>query len=262
MNANKSGTPEDDVPDVDLQTDFKADTPADKDPDSYSTQLRALHRQLWSKELQSGVTFMLQAPTPRRAGYLVYTDAEGSLMHLGSDAITNSYTRWMRPKSLVAAIASLTDEERGRYLHPSYTIGSTMIWPVRSANRPTINQARGVRGAIADRMDLTLECIRRHYDGGESPLSDVLTAYGDFFALFSGFREFVDFFHFQDLVSPDYGEVEFFLLPFDGFASSGLPKSRDEYITYREATLGFIAKRGRRMLDWLQERERSESDAR
>lgn len=26
----------------------------------------------------------------------------------------------------------------------------------------------------------------------------------DFFALFDGFEEFVDFFHFQDLVTPDY----------------------------------------------------------
>ena len=53
-------------------------------------------------------------------------------------------------------------------------------------------------------MDLTLECIRRHYAGGpESPLADVLTAYADFFALFDGFKEFVDFFLFQDLVTPD-----------------------------------------------------------
>ena len=62
-----------------------------------------------------------------------------------------------------------------------------------------MNRARGTRLLIADRMDLTLECIRRHYTGGpDSPLSDVATAYKDFFELFGrggeqGFKEFVDF---------------------------------------------------------------------
>lgn len=58
-------------------------------------------------------------------------------------------------------------------------------------------------------MDLTLECIRRHYAGEpESPLTDVLNAYADFFALFEGFKEFVDFFHLPPLLStPDHARA-------------------------------------------------------
>jgi hypothetical protein len=46
-----------------------------------------------------------------------------------------------------------------------------------------------MRLRIADRMDLTLECIRRHYAGEPgSPLSDVTTNYADFFKLFGTFK--------------------------------------------------------------------------
>ena len=61
----------------------------------------------------------------------------------GSDAITASYTGWLRPRPLVDAIAGLTEEQRARYLNPPYTIGSAMIWPVRSKDRPTINRHEG-----------------------------------------------------------------------------------------------------------------------
>lgn len=122
---------------------------------------------------------------------------------------------------------------------------------VRSKDRPTINQARGTRPAIADRMDLTLECIRRHYaEDTDSPLADALSAYGDFFALFDGFREFVDFFHFQDLVTDDYQDVRFFL-PLQDFARPGVPRTVAEYVSYREATLSFIAARNRRIHAWV-----------
>lgn len=80
------------------------------------------------------------------------------------------YTDRSSPKSLVEAIAGLTDEQRGRYLNPPCTIGSAMFWPVRSKDQPTMNQARGFGPSgrlIGDRMDLTLECIRRHYSTGE-----------------------------------------------------------------------------------------------
>lgn len=242
---------------VDTSFDYQTDTPPGKDPDSKSKQLRADHELLWTKKLCSGDVF---APTASSAGpneYLIYTDASGARHCYGSDAITASYTRWMRPKALVAAIAGLNDEQRARYLNPPYTIGSAMIWPVRKQDRPTINQARGTRSRIADRIDLTLECIRRHYAGEPvSPLADVINAYADFFALFgereAGFRCFVDFFHFQDLVTPDYKEIRFFL-PFDNFARPGTPATTEEYVAYRENVLDFIEKRGQRMAKWLDE---------
>ena len=223
------------------------------DPDSNSLRLRADHELLWTKKLNSGALFAPSASAARWNEYLIYTDESGTRHCYGSDAITSSYTTWMRPQSLVDAIAGLNDEQRARYLNPPYTIGSAMIWPVRKQDQPTMNQARGLRPAVADRMDLTLECIRRHYAGEPgSPLADVTNAYSDFFKLFDGFQEFVEFFHFQDLVTPDYDEVQFYL-PFDNFERPGTPLTTEEFVTYREATLQFIVGRERRMLRWVLE---------
>lgn len=231
--------------------DSDSGTPKLGDPDSRSPRLRADHQLLWTKTLNSGVLFEPTAPPKRTDGYLIFTDPSRAMHWYGSDAITHSYTGRARTASLANAIASLNEEQRARYLKPPYTIGSAMIWPVRKKDRPTMNQARGLRSLIADRMDLTLECIRRHYAGEpESPLANVINAYADFFAFFDGFKEFVDFFHFQDLVTPDYEEVRFYL-PFDNFKRSGMPATKDEYVTYREATLEFIAARNRRMAEWV-----------
>ncbi|WP_224167251.1 hypothetical protein [Arthrobacter sp. StoSoilA2] len=199
--------------------------------------------------------------TTRKSEYLIFTDATDRHC-CGSDAITASYTTWIkakRPRSraLVNAIEELTPAQKIKYLNPPYTIGSAMIWPLRSKDLPTMNTARGSRLLIADRIDLTRECIRRHYTGEpDSPLADVATAYKDFFELFGqreqGFKGFVEFFHFQDLVTPDYEEVRFYL-PFDNFKRSGMPATKDEYVTYREATLEFISARSRRMAAWVME---------
>ncbi|MHA7291176.1 DUF6994 family protein [Arthrobacter sp. MDT3-24] len=69
----------------------------------------------------------------------------------------------------------MNEDQKSRYLNPPYTIGSSMIWPVRTKDQPTMNKARGFGPEgkqVGDRMDLTLECIRRHYAGEPgSPLS-------------------------------------------------------------------------------------------
>ncbi|MGP4033373.1 DUF6994 family protein [Pseudarthrobacter sp. 1C304] len=237
----------------DTSFDYKIDRPRKTKPDADrdSPRLRLDHELLWTKKLNSGVLFAPAGPPRRGDGYLIFTDASGGRHWYGSDAITASYTSWLRPRPLVDAIAGLSYGQRARYLDPPYTIGSAMIWPVRSKDRPTINQARGTRPRISDRIDLTLECIRRHYAGEpESPLADVINAYADFFALFDGFTEFVDFFHYQDLVTPDYDVVRFFL-PFDNFQRRGTPATTEEYVEYRENVLDFIAKRGQRMAKWV-----------
>ena len=129
-----------------------------------------------------------------------------------------------------------------------------MIWPVRSAARPTLNQARGFGPTgriIGDRIDLTLECIRQHYLAQtDNPLSSVLAAYADFFARFENFGEFVEFFHFQPLVSPDLDAVEF-LLPFDDFKRPATPTTTAEYVTYSEKSLAFLSGRQQLMANWV-----------
>jgi hypothetical protein len=244
----------------DTSFDYKTDTPSgNSDPDSDSKLLRWDHEMLWSKALPSGDIFAPKV-TPRKSEYLIFTDAKKDRYCYGSDAITSSYTRWVkkkRPRSraLAEAIAGLTDDQKSVYLDPPYTIGSAMIWPLRTKDLPTMNTARGLRMSVADRMDLTLECVRRHYTGEPgSALADVTDAYKDFFELFGqreqGFKEFVDFFHFQDLVTPDYNAVRFYL-PFKNFEHSGVPTTIKDYATYRNATLQFIVGRGRRMAEWV-----------
>lgn len=238
----------------DITFNYKLDTPPGKDPDSHSPLLKADHQLLWTKGLCDGELFKVQVPADpkeRRSNYLMLEQTPDKRFTFGSDAITSSYSTWLKPRALVDAIAGLSEEQRTRYLDPPYTIGSAMIWPVRKIHRPTINQARGTRALIADRMDLTLECIRRHYaEEPGSPLADVTTNYADFFKLFCTFDQFVDFFHFQDLVTPDYKQIRFYL-PFDDFDRPGTPTTTEEYVTYREAGLDFIAKRGQRMAKWV-----------
>ena len=94
------------------------------------------------------------------------------------------------------------------------------------------------------------ECIRRHYVGGESPLSNVLGRYSDFFNLFGNFKSYVEFFHLQNVVSDDFKKVKFFL-PFDDFQRVPTPKTKEEYMAYRQAVMLFINQRNTRILDSL-----------
>lgn len=244
----------------DTSFDYKADTPSATNPDADkdSQLLRWDHELLWSKQLPSGGGPFAPKVTTRRREYLIVTDADNERHCYGSDAITSSYTNWVKPKkprskALVEAIAGLDAKQRARYLHPPYTIGSAMIWPVRTKDRDTVNRVRGRNILIADRMDLTLKCIQLHYAGKAGhPLEKATTAYEDFFELFGTFKGFVDFFHFQDLITPgsDYQDIEYFLEP-NGFNRAGTPASTPEYIEYRENVLTFIKKRSVRMAQWV-----------
>lgn len=116
----------------------------------------------------------------------------------------------------------------------------------------TINQARGFSRAIGDRFDLTLECIRRHYVGERSPLSDVLARYTFFFDLFGDFAGYVDFFLLNDLVTHDAKTV-LISQPFDDFRGSPIPATAEQYKSYEHASTQFIRNRNRRMVQWVNE---------
>jgi len=108
------------------------------------------------------------------------------------------------------------------------------------------NGARGFRGNIADRLDLTLECIHRHYRGEESPLGAVLARYGDFLALLEDFRGYVDFWLLQDLVDDNYSAVRY-LMPFDEFKPPAKPQDIDAYRECRRLSIEFVQARNRRI---------------
>lgn len=102
---------------------------------------------------------------------------------------------------------------------------------------------------ICDRFDLTLECIRRFYVQGHSPLYDALIRYKDFFDLFIDFSGYVDFFMLQDFVD---GKAQVkFSLPFDNFIRTPLPQTANEYNQYRTHTVALINSRNKRIFDRL-----------
>jgi hypothetical protein len=177
-----------------------------------------------------------------RGRYLHHRSELGEFF-LSSDAVIPSFTRWDKVKHITGLFPEREHED---FRTIGYTIGAMMVYPARQVERKwTINQARGMVPEIADRLDLTLECIRRHYVCQRSPLGETLARYRDFFALFEDFRGYVDFFLLQDLVDDDYS-VRFFM-PFDNFKTPAWPQDGDTYREYRHLSIEFIKTRNRRI---------------
>lgn len=227
---------------IDTTTDFQADSNG-KDPDKYSPLLHQYHQLLWSKPLPNGAMFKLSDARPR--GYLFH-ESELGRFSLSSDTLAQSFSRWTRMSHLVQ---QLPDGVVAQFRQEGGTIGGRVLFPGnRVDDKATINGARGFSRAIGDRIDLTLESIRRHYLGEPSPLDGVLARYADFFALFGDFSGYVDFFLFQDLVEVDGQSVRFFA-PFRGFEHSPLPEDIDTYKAFLRSTLDFVEARNRRITE-------------
>ena len=59
-----------------------------------------------------------------------------------------------------------------------------MLFPGRQMDgKRSSNQERGFNSQIANRLDLTVECIRLDYLGETSPMAEARIRHGDFFAL-------------------------------------------------------------------------------
>ncbi|KAA0919249.1 hypothetical protein [Dietzia sp. ANT_WB102] len=212
-----------------------------KDPDSWSPTLRRYHKALWSRELPSGQVFTLMDDVPKR--YLSHDSHLGSFA-LSSDSVIPTYLGWKRMGPIVSRAPFWKTQKIQR---ECYTIGGMMIWPSTTVpGAGTINGMRGLNLKIADRFDLTLECVRRHYSGDESPLSAVIDANAEFFQLFCDFGGFVDFFLLQDLVDPDMQKVRF-MTCFNGFSRTGLPDTLEAYKSYLDNARTFVNARNRRI---------------
>lgn len=159
---------------IDTTFDFRSDTPAGGDSDSRSPSLLRYQQLLWSKPLPRGDVFDLDAITP--GYYLLHRSALGQF-ELGSDAVMASYTGHI---TMAPILAHFSEEEQAAFDTLGYTIGAMLVFPSnRVDGKMTINGARGFLPKISDRMDLTLECIRRHYRGETSPLDATLARYAD-----------------------------------------------------------------------------------
>lgn len=228
---------------VDTTFDFRTDTPPGADPDALSATLRRYHKLLWGRPLPGGRLFDLDDSLPIRRRYLVHRSDLGEFV-LASDSVIPTFTRWKRMRHIVE---QLPEQENEAFRTIGYTIGGMMIWPRSSAmGQRSINVERGFNRKINDRMDLTLECVRRVYLGESSPLSRVLEANEAFFGLFGGFEGFVEHFLLQDLVTEDASAIQFFM-PFDDFVGPSVPGDIGAYKEYRRLTVAFIQARNRRI---------------
>ena len=217
---------------IDLNFDFYDDVPDRNvnDPDEYSQELRKYHKILWAKPLPNGDKFDLQVSDTE---YLVYGN-----FRFGSDWITNLY---MHHEKMIGVMNEIDGSVKEK--NKKYTIASSLIFPKNGKNSINICRARN---PISDRIDLTLECIRRYYDGvldeSVNPLGKCLVANKDFFDLFGGFENYVEFFLLTPLVSKDFKQVHFFL-PFDNFRSNGYPNDAEQWMMLCKNVNNFIKDR-------------------
>ncbi|MFA4841695.1 MAG: hypothetical protein WC580_08300 [Agrococcus sp.] len=229
---------------MDTNFDFQSDAKG-KDPDAHSPMLRRFHQRLWSKALPGGGELRLRTDDPAR--YLAARIGPDEIV-LKSDSIIQTFSYWQRMKSILATIDR---DELKAFDDLSYTIGGMLVWP---AGPPSINQDRGTSRVIADRIDLTLECVRLHYAGEEHPLSRAFDRNAWFFSLFRDFRGYVDFFLLHDLVDRAFQRVRFFL-PFVGFEAAGIPADVEEYKTFMRGSMAFVEARNARIAAWLEEHD-------
>ena len=227
---------------IDINFDFRTDTPPGKDPDAFSRTLRSYHKLLWSKPLSNGALFCLD--DTKDNAYL-YHHSELGEFFLSSDSAIHTFSRWA---SMAHIISQLKEGEAEAFRSIGYTMGGMIIFPAnRVDGKNTINGARGFHPLIKDRIDLTMECIRRYYNNETSPLTEALTRYADFFALFRNFQGYIEFFLLQDLVTEDFSAIKF-LMPFGDFKTPAVPKTIDAYLSYKDLTIKFINERNQRIL--------------
>jgi hypothetical protein len=101
---------------------------------------------------------------------------------LSSDSAIQTFTR-VHAREITERLPTSENEA---FFALAYTIGGMTVFPSNQVDGQwTINQARGCLKSIADRFDLTLECIRRHYANESSPLAETISRYAEFFALFT-----------------------------------------------------------------------------
>lgn len=247
---------------IDINFDFTTDSPGywdgfwqrgdglgegGSDPDKASPTLRTYHQMLWSKPLPNGEKMELQKGKWADYDYLTWKD-----MRFASDSIIVGF-RYYNYRKIIDQVFERVGDYKSYYeklIRKSYSIGGTIIFPKHPGS---MNQSKGTNKIISDRWDLTLECIRRYYNGEDSPLYKTIQKDKEFFDLFVDFKGYVDFFFLQDCVSDDYSKVDIWCGD-AGFTKSGLPESVDEYFDFIKQEFDFLDKRNERIKKYCKNR--------
>ena len=228
---------------IDITFDVRTDSNG-KDPDSASKTLKKYHKTLWSKKLPNGEDFILLDNV--KGAYLYHKSDLGEFW-LSSDSVIHTYRFWKKTQHIINQVPK---EEIDYFYYLAYTIGGSIIFPGNRINGlHTMNQERGMNSYINDRMDLTLECIKRFYCNEDNPIFNTIKRYEQFFNLFVNFKGYCEYFLLHDMVSDDFTEVQFFL-PFEGFIKNPLPKNIDEYNVYKKNNIEFLNKRNNRIKEY------------
>lgn len=208
------------------------------DPDSESKILQQAHEKAWSKTLPGSQERMLLKRKKESNGYVL----EWNGHRYGSDIIVTSFIVYVGCDDWQEKNQNMFKHEIENVKEFYRNIGSFTIFP---KHKDSINCVRGrYNSKIYDRIDLTLDCIRKCYNHQDNPLYTVFVKDKEFFDLFKNFAGYVDFFCFQDLVSD--GHVRDLMrggfVDEESFASP-LPKNVDEYEQWMKNQLQFVQAR-------------------
>jgi len=242
---------------IDTTVDFSLDTPNfwkeywkddvlgsfNNDPDSSSKKLRETHQMVWSRKLPCGKFLKLEMGDKK--DYLTWGN-----FRFGSDTIIISF-RYKKNRPFMEQYKKFNKNYHRYiedYIHKSYTIGGSIIFPKKGGG---INQTRGCNPFIKDRFDLTLECIRRYYNGEESPLTKVLEENREFFDLFVDFKGYVNFFFLNDLVDNKFETVKFWGKENNLDIVNPIPKTNEDFELWIENELKFVALRNKRIAEYF-----------
>lgn len=233
-----------------------------KDPDAHSARLRTYHMGLWSGRPLRGEESRALRLKPWETGLLdtelgPFFDRDECL-YLKSDRALPSWWSWDATADLRRDAAL---ESRIHTANPVLdNMGGIIMWPGRRiSGGQSLNQARGFsqKWRIADRLDLTVECIRLAYEdrfeSDVNPLGRALERYWSFFKLFGDFQGYIQFWLLEDLLDDSQERVHFFLEDvnhYDFTSGRPLPTTVAEYDRYLGNAQEFVRKRNQRMEEW------------
>lgn len=158
-----------------------------------------------SRTVSSGEQYLNSLATSNNNYYYLYLTKDKNL-RFGADSI--GYLHYIED----FLKNNNHKKEQKFYVKITNTIGGKIIFPKNGISN-SINIARNRK--LCDRFDLTLECIRRFYYNEESKMTEIFSqgVNKKFFNIFgygeTGFKNYVEFFFLNDLVSKD-NQVIFF----------------------------------------------------
>lgn len=112
---------------IDINFDFRSDTPPKKDPDALSPTLRAYHKLLWSKPLPNGVRFNLD---DTKDNIYLYHQSELGEFFLSSDSAIPTFSRWV---SMAHIINQFKEAEVEAFRCLGYTMGGYDYFSCKSS---------------------------------------------------------------------------------------------------------------------------------